>query len=119
MMTTTRRAARSDTSRSAATTSAMLQLLSPDELSLPFSDHVELEDAESGVRRLVDATGIRATYESALAEFLERSRSSAARDGIDYALLATDTPPATALREYLIKRAARPTLRGSPRAVAT
>lgn len=98
---------------------AMLHVLSPDELSLPFSDHIELEDAESGVRRLVDATGIRATYESALTDFLERSRSSAARDGVDYALLRTDAPPATALREYLIRRAARPTLRGSPRAVAT
>lgn len=98
---------------------AMLHVLSPDELSLPFADHIELEDAESGVRRLVDATGIRTAYETALGDFLGRCRSSAARDGVDYALLRTDVAPATALREYLIRRAARPTLRGSPRAVAT
>jgi uncharacterized protein (DUF58 family) len=97
---------------------AMLHLLSPDELSLPFTDHIELEDAESGVRRLVDAAGIRTTYDAAFSAFLERCRSNAARDGVDYALLRTDASPATALREYLIKRAARPTLRGTPRAVA-
>lgn len=97
---------------------AMLQLLSPDELTLPFADHVELEDAETGNRRLVDAAGIRATYDAALRDFLERVRSSATRDGVDYALLQTDMPPATALREYLIKRAARPSLRAAPRAVA-
>jgi uncharacterized protein (DUF58 family) len=98
---------------------AMLHLLSPDELSLPFTDHIELEDAESKSRRLVDVSSIRATYARALDDFLERCRSNATRDGVDYALLRTDTPPATALREYLIKRAARPTLRGTPRAVAT
>ena len=59
----------------------MLHLLSPDELSLPFTDHIELEDAESGARRLVDAGGLRATYDAAFAAFLERCRSNAARDG--------------------------------------
>jgi uncharacterized protein (DUF58 family) len=98
---------------------AMLHLMSPDELSFPFTDHIELEDAESKSRRLVDASGIRATYATALGDFLERCRSNAARDGVDYALLRTDVPPATALREYLIKRAARPSLRGTPRAVVT
>ena len=34
---------------------AMLQLLSPDETAFPYADHVELEDLESGERRLVDA----------------------------------------------------------------
>lgn len=98
---------------------AMMHLLSPDELELPFSDHVELEDAESGARRLVDTVGVRATYAAAMRDFLERCRSAATRDGVDYALLRTDAPPASALREYLIKRAARPTTRAASRAVAT
>ena len=34
---------------------AMLQLMSPPEMDLPYADHVELEDLESGERRLVDA----------------------------------------------------------------
>jgi hypothetical protein len=89
---------------------AMLHVLSPDELALPFAGHDELEDAESGARRLVDASGVRASYEAAVRDFLERCRSSAARDGVDYALLLTDAPPAAALREYLIRRAARPRL---------
>ena len=97
---------------------AMVHLLSPDELTLPFTDHVELEDAESGTRRLVDAAVARRAYDAAMHDFLERCRTNASRDGIDYALLRTDTPPATALREYLIKRAARPSLRAAPRAVA-
>ena len=41
----------------------MVQLLSPDELALPFTDHVELEDPESGARRLVDAAVARRAYE--------------------------------------------------------
>jgi uncharacterized protein (DUF58 family) len=97
---------------------AMLQLLSADELALPFSDHLEVQDAESGERRLVDASGIGETYAAAVGAFLERCRANAARDGLDYALLRTDAPPATALREYLIKRAARPALRSVPRVAA-
>lgn len=98
---------------------AMIQLLSPDELELPFTDHVELEDSESGARRLIDAGVARRTYDAALRDFLDRCRTNATRDGIDYALLRTDAAPAAALREYLIKRAARPTLRAAPRAVGT
>lgn len=97
---------------------AMLHLLSPAELALPFSDHLEVEDAETGERRLVDAVGVRDTYAAAVDAFLDRWRAGAARDGVDYALLRTDAPPATALREYLIKRAARPALRTAPRAAA-
>jgi uncharacterized protein (DUF58 family) len=97
---------------------AMIQLLSPDELSLPFSEHVELEDAESGARRLVDAAVARRVYDAAVRDFVDRCRVTAARDGVDYALLRTDAPPAAALREYLIKRAARPMLHSSSRTAA-
>jgi uncharacterized protein (DUF58 family) len=93
---------------------AMLQLMSPAELSLPFADHVELEDLESGERRLVDATTVAPRYAAAVGEFVERCRGAALRDGIDYALLRTDSPPEIALREYLLRRASRPTLRGAP-----
>jgi uncharacterized protein (DUF58 family) len=97
---------------------AMLQVLSPGEIALPFTDHVELEDAESGARRLVDAATARRVHDAGVGAFLDRCRTNAARDGVDYALLRTDIAPATALREYLIKRAARPTLHGAPRSVA-
>jgi hypothetical protein len=93
----------------------MIQLMSPQEMSLPFTDHVELEDLESGARRLVDASGVAAGYRHAVVAFLSRWRTSALRDGIDHALITTDTPPEAALREYLLKRSAR----GMPRAAAT
>ncbi|MEO7087026.1 MAG: DUF58 domain-containing protein [Gemmatimonadaceae bacterium] len=94
---------------------AMLQLLSRDELALPFAEHVEVQDLESGDIRLIDGAAVASAYRVAITAFLERCRGSAFRDGIDYSLITTDTPPETALREYLLKRAKRP----SPRATAS
>jgi uncharacterized protein (DUF58 family) len=96
----------------------MLQLLATEELSLPFHGHVELRDAESGVERLVDATSLASSYNTALSEFLDRCRTGALRDGVDYGLFTTDSAPAAALRNYLIKRSARPALRAAPAAGA-
>ena len=93
---------------------AMLQVLSRDELSLPFDGQLEIEEPESGERRLIDAAVV-THYQRELTAFLDRCRSEALRDGIDYALMATDESPAAALRDYLLKRSARPLLRGAPR----
>jgi uncharacterized protein (DUF58 family) len=86
---------------------AMLQLMSPDELSMPFGGQIELEDAESAQRQLIDASAIATTYNAAVADFLDRCRLNARRDGIDYALLTTDLPPEHALRDYLLRRGRR------------
>ena len=86
---------------------AMLQIVSPPELSLPFSGHVELEDLESGERRVVNAAEAAPNYRTAVNTFLERCSTHALRDGIDYALLSTETPPETALRDYLLRRSLR------------
>jgi uncharacterized protein (DUF58 family) len=96
---------------------AMLQLMSPAELALPYDGHVELEDLESGTRRLVDASASAPEYRLAVADFLERSRTHALRDGIDYALIAIDTPPEIALRDYLVRRSSRHASGRAPRAV--
>jgi hypothetical protein len=40
------------------------------------------------------------------------------RDGVDYGLLTTNTPPETALRSYLLKRARRPPVRSGARMAA-
>jgi uncharacterized protein (DUF58 family) len=95
---------------------AMLQLLSSNELALPFTENVELEDLESGERRLVDAASV-TEYGGAISEFLTRCRTQALRDGIDYALMTTDMPPEVALREYLLRRSRGHDVRHSPRAV--
>lgn len=88
---------------------AMLQLLSPEERTLPFSGSIELQDAESNARQLVDATALSAHYARAVTDFVERCRTSARRDGVDYALMTTDTPPEQALRDYLLRRSRRET----------
>lgn len=88
---------------------AMLQLLSPKELVLPFNGQVELEDVESHARELVDAGAIAAQYKTAVGEFLDRCRTHALRDGIDYALMTTDMAPEQALRDYLLRRSRRDT----------
>jgi uncharacterized protein (DUF58 family) len=98
---------------------AMLQVISPPEMALPYTDHVELEDLESGERRLVDAATVAMTYHAAMGEFLERCRLHALRDGIDYALMSTDAPPEVALRQYLLRRSHSQAAARSPRAVAT
>jgi len=83
---------------------AMLQLMSPDEQALAFTGQVEFEDLESGQRRLIDANSIRAPYNRDIEEFLARCRNGAVRDGVDYALMNTDTPPERALRDFLLRR---------------
>jgi len=97
---------------------AMLQVLSADELALPFREHVELEDLETGAVRLVDATRVADAYQAAMRSFLDRCRAAALRDGVDYSLFTTTTPLELALRAYLLERAARPPLRNSARMVA-
>ena len=85
----------------------MLQLVSPDEVMFPYTGNVDFKDLESGTRQLVDATAAARAYCSAVAGFLERCRSHAQRDNIDYARMTTDTPPARALRDYLLRRATK------------
>jgi uncharacterized protein (DUF58 family) len=83
---------------------AMLQVMAEAELSFPYDRALEFEDSESGERRLLDAGVAAAGYRAAVAAFLERCRTGAHRDGIDYALLRTADPPANALRDYLLRR---------------
>jgi len=85
----------------------MLQLLSPAELQLPFSGQVEIDELETHARQIVDANVIGDAYRASVREFLDRCRLHALRDGIDYALITTDTPPEQSLRDYLLRRSRR------------
>ena len=86
---------------------AMLQVMSPEEMEFPYTGGIELEDAESGERRLVDAAMLQRDYRAAISDFLDRWRTLAHRDGIDYALMSTGSPPERVLRDYLIRRGAK------------
>ncbi len=85
----------------------MLQLISPEETTLPYGGHLELEDLESGARRLTDAADAAPAYRVAVRAFLDRCRGEALAAGIDYALISVDAPPEQSLREYLLQRRAR------------
>jgi uncharacterized protein (DUF58 family) len=87
---------------------AMLQVVSPDEAVFPYGGDVEFEDLETGERRLLDAGSIAPAYRQAFEAFTTRSREGALRDHVDYALMRTDVPPGRALRDFLMKRGARP-----------
>jgi len=85
---------------------AALQLVSPAETTFPYSGDLDVEDLESGERRLLNAGADGGTYRSAHAEFLATWEKQARRDGIDYALMSTEQPPQQALRGYLLRRGA-------------
>jgi len=86
----------------------MLQVISPDESAFPYAGDVEFEDLETGERRVVDAGAVAPEYRRAFEGFLARSRRGALRDHVDYALMRTDMPPGRALRDFLMKRGAKP-----------
>jgi uncharacterized protein (DUF58 family) len=85
---------------------ALLQIVSKQEVELPFSGDLEFEDLETGSHVLLDPRSARTAYRHAMAGFLEEWRSGARRDGFDYALMTTDEAPSEALRGYLLRRGA-------------
>ena len=85
---------------------ALLQVVSKQEVDLPFSGDFEFEDLESGAHVQLDPRQARAAYRNSMASFLEGWRSGAKRDGFDYALMTTDEAPSEALRGYLLRRGA-------------
>lgn len=86
---------------------AMLQIVSREERTLAFREQLALEDLESGQRQLVDPETAAPAYHGAVTQFLERCRSFAQHEGIDYGLLDSGEAPERALRDYLVRRSAR------------
>ena len=82
----------------------LFQVLSREELDLPYRRDVEFTDLETGARLALDAAIVRREYKDALASFLERIRVQSVREGFQYSLVLTDTPPDRALRQFLLAR---------------
>jgi uncharacterized protein (DUF58 family) len=82
---------------------AVFHVLAPDEIVLPFTRDVELEDLETGQRVLTSAA-TRESYRGAFEQFLERWRTTCATYGIDYHRVTTAMPLDRALRNYLRRR---------------
>jgi len=85
---------------------ALLQVLSRDEITFPYTGDLEFEDLELGTRRHLDTRVAGPAYRARVASFLEDFRKQVHRDGHDYALMPTDIPPSRTLRSYLLRRAA-------------
>jgi uncharacterized protein (DUF58 family) len=82
----------------------LFQIVSRDEIELPYHRDLELEDLESGRTLAVSAGLARREYKDAFAGFLERWHSRAGAEGFQYSLIVTDTPPDRALRNFLLAR---------------
>lgn len=82
----------------------LFQILSREELELPFRHDLELTDLETGRTLPLNASLGRSAYKDAVTAFLERWRSRAAAEGFQYSLIVTDTPPEHALRNFLLRR---------------
>jgi uncharacterized protein (DUF58 family) len=84
---------------------AILQTVSRPEIEFPYVRELEFVDLESGRRLPLDAASARREYTDNIAAFLERWRTRAGREGMQYALVVTDTAPDLALRNFLLARA--------------
>jgi uncharacterized protein (DUF58 family) len=83
----------------------LIQVLTRDEVELPFRGDLEIEDPETHARVLSNGGVAAQGYREAIAAFLERWRSRAAGHGMEYVRVLTDTPLDGALRGYLRRRA--------------
>jgi uncharacterized protein (DUF58 family) len=86
---------------------ALFQILSRDEIDLPYRSDHEFTDLESGRSLAINASLVRREYQDAVAAFLERWRSRAGAEGFQYSLIVTDTPPDRSLRNFLLARVTR------------
>jgi len=82
----------------------LFQLLSRDELELPYGRDHEFTDLETGARLAVNAGAVRREYREAISAFLERMRGRAVSEGFQYSLVLTDSAPDRALRHFLLAR---------------
>lgn len=83
---------------------SVMHVLSRTELSLDINGQVELQELETGERRLVDVAAAAEQYSRDIDAFVERQRIAAVTSGIEYALMPTDVPLEHALRDYLLQR---------------
>ena len=82
----------------------LFQILSRDEIELPYRRDLEFADLESGRTLAINAGLARREYTDAMGAFLERWHSRAGAEGFQYSLIVTDTPPARALRHFMLAR---------------
>jgi uncharacterized protein (DUF58 family) len=86
---------------------ALFQIMTRAEIDFPYRQERRFEDLEAGEVRMVDPVSIARAYRDGVSAFLERWRTEARREGMEHALVTTETPPSEALRSYLLHRRVR------------
>ncbi len=85
----------------------LFQILSREEIELPYRRDLDFTDLESGRSLAINAGLARRDYKDMVAAFLERWHGRAGAEGFQYSLIVTDTPPERALRNFLLARGHR------------
>ena len=85
----------------------VVHVLSPEEIDLPVTREVEIEDLESGETRVVDPDDVRARYRATVSEFKRRVERAVIAEGLDYLPLRCDRPLPETLRSFLLRRRSR------------
>jgi uncharacterized protein (DUF58 family) len=86
---------------------AVIQLLDPDELTLPFEGLTFFESLEDDRRLLADPRAIRSAYLRELDEFLGRIRRELAEGDVEHMLVPTAQPIERTLLDFLTARGRR------------
>src|SRR5262249_30466808 len=90
---------------------AVVQLLDPDELELPFEGITLFESLEDDRRLLADPRSIRTAYLRELGSFLDRMRRDLAEGDVEHFLVPTAQPLERTLLDFLTVRGRRRRLR--------
>jgi len=83
---------------------ALVHVLDPDELDLPFPGVVRFFDMERDREIQVDASSIRDTYREEVGAYLDAVQRQSRAAGITYQLARTDAAPAQALVQFVAER---------------
>ena len=82
----------------------VFHVMDPGERDLPASSEAKFVDPETGKESVVNVADLRAEYRTAVEDAVAEWRRAFGPFGIDYHLVGTDEPLATALRAALVKR---------------
>jgi uncharacterized protein (DUF58 family) len=82
-----------------------IQVLDRDEVDLPFSGSLVLEDVETGSRRRVEAARVRETYQARFRSFMDQHRRLFRELEVPWETIRTDEDPGRALARAVSSRA--------------
>jgi len=82
----------------------VFQVLTRDEVELPFSGQIEFEDLETGERLMTLPASVRERYSDAFNAHQRWLRKECANSLVDFVPITTDQSLGVALLEYLVKR---------------